>query len=104
MIVDRFLYCRNTSETLGGSPTHTHKWGASYCGWYTEIHGRSGDAMHFMSDSWWNNNSNVGNVTQRSWYASSEDHSMAAYNNVGNTGGASSLPPYITCYAWYRTA
>ena len=91
-ITDRFLYCANNSKKTGGSkkitvdnlPAHTHE---EMCT------GNPGTGA-------------TGTGIRRTWY---EDYpnllSLPTGIKTGSTGkGTDYMPPYITVYAWYRTA
>ena len=108
-ITNRFLYCTTTSKTTGGAssvsytpggtvnyhtltideiPPHHHTYG-NWIDWYTKgnvtgIISNGGDGIGWTSD--------VGG---------------GLGHNHGFTGAKatiSTMPPYMSCYAWYRTA
>ena len=98
-IKDRFLYCANSAGSTGGSSTHTHTLSDNgYCKLATH------QAGNFVSrerstPSW--------NATHRMPTGAYETAPATdSYGQClgGNTDSAGSIPPYITCYAWYRTA
>ena len=121
-ITDRFLYCADSSKQTGGSktittdnlPSHTHAFTGT----------AATDSVQFRSTTTGNtieNKSNKGILTVESdagmtaSYAittesSSNDFEVLTFNytpsgTLSSTGsGAEFLPPYITVYAWYRSA
>ena len=85
-IVDRFLYCANSSMETGGSkkitvaqlPAHTHS---------------------------------INELDIRGNENGSDEYTIAKYGGkdttikTGSTGGGEDyMPPYMTVFAWYRTA
>ena len=105
-------------NTTGGSVTHQHKYGLQYAGYYREVLMESvADAgvLNYSNDSSYTvapqtvsiaassataiaaNNSTVGTITGTTLLAN-------RYTSIGNTGTASTLPPYITVYMYKRTA
>ena len=92
-IVDSFLYCTNSSKETGGSkkidvdqlPPHFH----SYAGPYDMV-GDPDGAADTNSDryNYWRGNQ-MGRINSRT-------------EAVGS--GEDYMPPYMTVYAWYRTA
>ena len=110
-ITDRFLYCANSSKQTGGSSTHSHEYGLKAPMW----HGALCDNDNMSSCKLWNgeewtttsNGLDTNTVTHKVRSAYSGDASSQTTNRgyiIGNTGTTSSMPPYITVYAWYRTA
>ena len=117
----RFLYSAGTLSTtaegtttyeeditqtgIGGEAEHTHQYGIRYSGWYPEIHGYDGDNLRLYDNGSWKGPTNLNNnITQTSWYNSSDTHSMARYQALANTGSSSSLPPYQTVFMYKRIA
>ncbi|EAX80565.1 hypothetical protein TVAG_326030 [Trichomonas vaginalis G3] len=113
-IVDRFLYCANSSKETGGSktisgenlPAHSHYIDLStsqagwhkhrYCDWHAMIKGKGYDVkdnVQFAIDCYWSNTEGGGNHT----------HRVTGYTQT--TGQSKDyMPPYMTVYAWYRNA
>ena len=121
-ITDRFLYCADSSKETGGSktittanlPSHTHTFSGT----------TATDSVQFRSTTNGNVIENYGNKGILS--VESESGKTTTYNvtteessnewevltfsytpsgTLSNTGsGAEFLPPYITVYAWYRSA
>ena len=91
-ITDRFLYCANGSKQEGGNkkitvenlPAHTH---AEMC---TALEGLGFDE----------------NIVRRTFVEDGSKYQVYPTGaQTGSTGsGTDYMPPYITCYAWYRTA
>ena len=113
-IVDRFLYCSSSSNTTGGSATHTHTTGdctltvnqipshnhnySQYAGYYITNGGAAPTGA-------WNGLKMVSEAPPDDFhtvYTGKRGGGQA--HNHGNTGSANNLPPYITVYAWYRTS
>ncbi|EAX70517.1 tail fiber protein, putative [Trichomonas vaginalis G3] len=113
-IVDRFLYCANSSKETGGSktisgenlPAHSHyiDLSTSQAGWHKHrywdwsgmIKGKGYDVkdnVKFAIDCYWSNTEAGGNHT----------HRVTGYTQT--TGQSKEyMPPYMTVYAWYRNA
>ena len=93
-IIDRFLYCANSSKVTGGSkkitiqqlPSHSHE--------YAVASGRDG-YPNGWDDSKWDGARNY-------WYGNRDISNNTNTSSVG--GGEDYMPPYMTVYAWYRTA
>jgi len=126
-IINRFLYCTNSSGQEKGSSTHTHNntvsiTNASHTLTINEIPSH----RHSMTRPKWYYNDNA---TGRSIIHDDNEESMHCVNNdiengamgvINYTGGGKghthnntvsitnasgdSMPPYITCYAWQRKA
>ena len=85
-IVDRFLYCSNSSMKTGGSKKITVEQLPAHAHTITELDIR-------------------GNENGSNEYTISKYGGKDTTINTGSTGsGKDYLPPYISCYAWYRTA
>ncbi|KAI5544017.1 phage tail repeat-like family [Trichomonas vaginalis G3] len=113
-IVDRFLYCANSSKETGGSktisgenlPAHSHyiDLSTSQAGWhkhrYWDWHGLTKgkgydakDNATFAINYYWDDTQGEGNHT----------HFVSGYTQT--TGQSKEyMPPYMTVYAWYRIA
>ncbi|EAY17474.1 hypothetical protein TVAG_494160 [Trichomonas vaginalis G3] len=111
-IVDRFLYCANSSKETGGSktitgenlPAHSHyiDLSTSQAGWHKHrywdwsgmIKGKGYDVkdnVKFAINCYWSNTEGGGNHT----------HRVSGYTQT--TGQSKDyMPPYMTVYAWYR--
>ncbi|EAY09745.1 hypothetical protein TVAG_413960 [Trichomonas vaginalis G3] len=113
-IVDRFLYCANSSKETGGSktisgenlPAHSHyiDLSTSQAGWHKHkfwdwsamTKGKGYDVkdnVQFAINCFWGNTQGDGNHT----------HFVSGYTQT--TGQSKDyMPPYMTVYAWYRIA
>ncbi|EAY00974.1 hypothetical protein TVAG_381920 [Trichomonas vaginalis G3] len=113
-IVDRFLYCANSSKETGGSktisgenlPAHSHyiDLSTSQAGWHKHRFwdwsamkkGKGYDVkdnVQFAINCFWGNTQGEGNHT----------HRVSGYTQT--TGQSKDyMPPYMTVYAWYRNA
>ncbi|EAX78831.1 tail fiber protein, putative [Trichomonas vaginalis G3] len=113
-IVDRFLYCANSSKETGGSktisganlPAHSHyiNLSTSQAGWHKHrfwdwsamTKGKGYDVkedVKFAINCYWSNTEGGGNHT----------HRVTGYTQT--TGQSKDyMPPYMTVYAWYRNA
>ncbi|EAX80417.1 hypothetical protein TVAG_256380 [Trichomonas vaginalis G3] len=113
-IVDRFLYCANSSKETGGSktisgenlPAHSHyiDLSTSQAGWHKHrfwdwsamTKGKGYDVkdnVQFAINCFWGNTQGEGNHT----------HRVSGYTQT--TGQSKDyMPPYMTVYAWYRNA
>ncbi|EAY15697.1 hypothetical protein TVAG_406110 [Trichomonas vaginalis G3] len=113
-IVDRFLYCANSSKETGGSktisgenlPAHSHyvDLSTSQAGWHKhkfwDWHAlKKGkgydvkDDVQFAINCYWSDTQGDGNHT----------HRVTGYTQT--TGQSKDyMPPYMTVYAWYRNA
>ncbi|EAX78588.1 hypothetical protein TVAG_482890 [Trichomonas vaginalis G3] len=113
-IVDRFLYCANSSKETGGSktisganlPAHSHYINLStseaglhshrFWDWSGMTKGKGYDVkedVKFAINCYWSNTEVGGNHT----------HRVSGYTQT--TGQSKDyMPPYMTVYAWYRIA
>ncbi|EAY17603.1 hypothetical protein TVAG_234840 [Trichomonas vaginalis G3] len=113
-IVDRFLYCANSSKETGGSktisgenlPAHSHyiDLSTSQAGWHKHRFwdwsamkkGKGYDVkdnVQFAINCFWGSTQGEGNHT----------HRVSGYTQT--TGQSKDyMPPYMTVYAWYRNA
>ncbi|KAI5496101.1 phage tail repeat-like family [Trichomonas vaginalis G3] len=111
-IVDRFLYCANSSKETGGSktitgenlPAHSHyiDLSTSQAGWHKHRYwdwsgmtkGKGYDVkddVKFAINCYWDDTQGEGNHT----------HFVSGYTQT--TGQSKEyMPPYMTVYAWYR--
>ena len=118
LITDTFLYCNDTTKlsgetggskkiTVANLPSHNHTFtGTKATGTFGIMHGKD-------QESWYSGPfSHGGEVSGKGGFSSSSDndHYKATWNytpagTVGYTGsGSDYMPPYITVYAWRRTA
>ncbi|EAY07109.1 hypothetical protein TVAG_342730 [Trichomonas vaginalis G3] len=113
-IVDRFLYCANSSKETGGSktisgenlPAHSHyiDLSTSQAGWHKHRYwdwsgmtkGKGYDVkddVKFAINCYWSDTQGEGNHT----------HFVSGYTQT--TGQSKEyMPPYMTVFAWYRIA
>ncbi|EAX91575.1 hypothetical protein TVAG_365020 [Trichomonas vaginalis G3] len=113
-IVDRFLYCANSSKETGGSktisgenlPAHSHYINLTtaeagwhkhrYWDWTGMTKGKGYDVkddVKFAINCYWNDTQGGGSHT----------HRITGYSET--TGQSKDyMPPYMTVYAWYRNA
>ncbi|EAY00704.1 hypothetical protein TVAG_189200 [Trichomonas vaginalis G3] len=113
-IVDRFLYCANSSKETGGSktisgenlPAHSHYINLStseaglhrhkYWAWSTMTKGKGYDVkddVQFAINGSWDD----------TWREGDHTHRVSGYTQT--TGQSKDyMPPYMTVYAWYRNA
>ncbi|EAX80559.1 hypothetical protein TVAG_129260 [Trichomonas vaginalis G3] len=111
-IVDRFLYCANSSKEIGGSktitgenlPAHSHyiDLSTSQAGWHKHRYwdwsgmtkGKGYDVkddVKFAINCYWSDTQGEGNHT----------HHVSGYTQT--TGQSKEyMPPFMTVYAWYR--
>ena len=98
-IKDRFLYCTTSSKSTGGSkkitienlPAHTHDSVVA-----SDTRGNP-DGSADSSD---------GTTLGQSYWRGNKGKTISGGSaTTSSTGsGTDYMPPYITCYAWYRTA
>lgn len=116
--VERFLLPQTTaSGSTGGTSLHQH---AAQLGWrsyYSVMSSMNGlDTGMLWAADWTTNGKNDGH------FATQESTTLPVYRNSALTTGStfvqnavgclldvpttytSTMPPYITCYAWHRTA
>lgn len=102
----------NTAEKTGGNKTHLHSTG-NHTLTTNEIPKHEHEYINNLADE--GNVIPVGGTSNpvgaalkdlriQSFIDGTDQTGGGAAHNHGNTGGASSLPPYITCYMWKRTA
>lgn len=109
-ITNRFLYCTSSSKSTGGSTTTgSHKLTAAESGVGNHVHtGKKAFMIDTGSqDPGWHG------PPIRNWNDSdykTDPVGLGDYMNATSADAKSghthpqNLPPYITCYAWYRTA
>ena len=116
-IVDRFLYCANSSRETGGSkkisvnnlPSHNH--------YFSGTTSMAGAHTHLISNRGYYGCGNGGKETISRYDITSDNreyntgliidhagsHIHSVYGNTADTGsGTDYMPPYITVYTWYR--
>ena len=130
-IIDKFLYCTSSSKKEGGSkkitssnlPAHSHsislkkiegEFGAdATAGWWSDTLRNGcftkGTSTIHAAPSGAVSTNNAGltkfSATPSGTINTTGAHTHSVSGNTGNSGsGTDYLPPYITVYAWYRTA
>ena len=112
-ITDRFLYCSDSSGETGGSkkitvanlPSHNHTFtGTKATGTFGTMHG-------IVGESWYSGPFSRSNSSNAGYDSGSDnDHYKITWTytptgSISSTGsGSDYMPPYITVYAWRRTA
>lgn len=115
-ITSKFLYAANSGNVSGGSTSHTHAVAMlfpEYFGWgnitanktygmYPAAGIMDYDRNYTNQMIDWGTGSNYvsGIMKDNSGYVATTD----VKKQIGATGTTSTLPPYITCYTWYRTS
>ena len=92
----RFLQPSSSWNSTGGNSTHAH--------WTTFGYGYAEDRMYAGDYS---NSDNQNSRTKNGKHYPVDGKTTSPYVGLyreNTTYNASSLPPYRTCYAWYRTA
>lgn len=117
-IKDRFILAAGDSYTAGatgGETTHEHNWGLRYNLFYGGFMGRDNEVLRGLKYSGTSiadivegvntgdSKAMVSNTGVGSDYTT-DTRNSAGYNLISNTSSASSLPPYLVAYMWYRTA
>lgn len=117
-IKDRFILAAGDSYaagTTGGSNIHEHNWGLRYNLYYGGFMGEDNKVLRGLkysgtsiadtveSVNTGDSKEMVSNTGVGSAYTT-DTRSSAGYNLISNTSSASSLPPYLVAYMWYRTA
>lgn len=117
-IKDRFILAAGDSYTAGatgGEATHEHNWGLRYNLFYGGFMGIDNEVLRGLKYSGTSiadtvegvntgdSNAMVSNTGVGSDYTT-DTRNSAGYNLISNTSSASSLPPYLVAYMWYRTA
>ena len=76
-----------------------------YSVFYGHVCGYYGDALTFYDGDQWVRASYLKtNAGSSSTIGASGSNACSAYGGLFNTSSSSTLPPYITVYAWQRTA
>jgi hypothetical protein len=112
-IIDKFLYCSNSSGTTGGSkkitvanlPSHNHTFtGTKATGTFATMHS-------ITAESWYSGPFSRSNSSNAGYDSGSDnDHYKITWTytptgSISSTGsGSDYMPPYTTVYAWRRTA
>lgn len=117
-IKDRFVLAAGDSYTAGatgGETTHEHNWGLRYNLFYGGFMGRDNEVLRGLKYSGTSiadtvegvntgdSKAMVSNTGVGSDYTT-DTRNSAGYNLISNTSSASSMPPYLVAYMWYRTA
>lgn len=99
----------------GGETTHEHNWGLRYNLFYGGFMGRDNEVLRGLKYSGTSiagtvegvnagdSKAMVSNTGVGSNYTT-DTRNSAGYNLISNTSSASSMPPYLVAYMWYRTA
>lgn len=112
-ITDRFLYCANSSGNKGGSNTHQHKYGIKVGGYYQETifaENSTCGLLNYSDDSNWSLSGYTGTGGEAAKVNSAVTSTAGGsitplhYKYEAKTSATSTMPQYITCYAWHRTA
>lgn len=124
-ITSKFLYAANSSNVIGGSSLHKHTYGWQYAAYYgglgtcdnTQVDRVLSPANKAVKYNEGSCNEDGTNITWMSAKSPWGHNFQYAYQNsvkiietpdiltaIGETGKASTLPPYTTCYTWYRTS
>ena len=111
-IVDKFLYCTSSGGEVGGSkkisvenlPAHNHT--ATCSNIYAKFNGipRTSDIFYGSASSTWTGEFKYasGLNTLRTDNIKISQELTVTVNNTGS--GTDYMPPYMTVYAWKRTA
>ncbi len=103
----------DTVEKTGGSLSHRHEWRIGMHWWFGATCGENmanGTGAYRFSDGqydgWTKELSEISLPVNAGAYNNSSTTTAAPYGKFsnGDTKDASTLPPYITCYMWKRTA
>lgn len=115
-ITNKFLYASNNSNVTGGNASHSHAVAMlfpEYYGWGNITANKTYgmwpaagimdyDKNHANKMTDWGTGENYvsGIMKDNSGYIVTTD----VKKQTGATGATSILPPYTTCYTWYRTS
>ena len=102
-IQNRFLYCvptNTSSKAIGGSATHNHNLKDTNAHAQISFHNNGTIRYHDQTVSSWTSDYKVNTGGSGSYENYNDPYGTGVF---GRTEDASSLPPYITVYAWYRT-
>lgn len=118
-VTGKFLYANSEAQKSGGSETHQHDFGvwlgltySAPCGLMQADDDIFGALQYSEPGVWAYKNSSLGK-TEKGIYPNSGTQLGRTYMSgstrdkrysIGSTNFYSSLPPYITCKMWYRTA
>lgn len=108
-IQNKFLYAVPTtsnSGNTGGTSYHAHVYGIRYAGWWGSMRGlNSGDSIQLYDNGIWKPSIGEGvntNISNNNYGGNTGN--AAVQFCTANTGSTSTMPPYVTVYAWYRIA
>lgn len=95
----------NTSEKTGGSKSHTHTT-ANHTLTLAEMprHNHSLAMRDGESSAGLIDRVNTTTYAVSGWWSWTSDAGESQPHNHGNTGSASNVFPYLTCYIWKRTS
>lgn len=116
-ITSRFLYAANSSNSTGGASTHQHDYGIRTLMYYGVMGCFSSNENTAFQTSLYDSDNNVTYrdgestrvgtnrvFTNKSMTTAFLDSQGSIYDHFGQTSFNNSLPPYVTCYTWRRTA
>ena len=117
-IEDRMLIAASSTypvKSTGGETTHEHNWGLRYNLFYGGFMGEDNKVLRGLKY----NEANIAGTVEGVNIGDSKEmvsntgigdayttntRNSAGYNLISNTSSASSMPPYLVAYMWYRTA
>lgn len=120
-VTSRFLYGSTSGKATGGSSSHNHRWFLDWLEWYGTMpsftNNTSYDNFHSTSKGYGGGSDNVDYRVSLTRTLSEWNHTNSLANATAGTASkpqsghmecktttTTTLPPYITCYMWYRTA
>lgn len=115
-INDKFLYATSTPNQTGGSLKHSHKYGLVYTLWWYSIGSLSDNETWILPLQHWDQNGNrtshtATRVSQNNTFVNGglagnvvSKGTNGVYENIAQSEYVSTLPPYITCNMYRRTA